>query len=319
MDSEMMIPKVYFDYMKEFLIDGSKFCGIRSLSRDKIFEVTKMNLLKEMKNESVRVEKITIKGHDHYFIIKRLIWDTEFFLRPMHKILAILYIHEDYEILSEAIGQFSKNYFFKTEKNTYCSLEIPSESNVLIQALTAQGFRLVESRLHHYLKDIGEFTNERFLVRKASIEDLENLFKIASYTRNKYDRFHSDVYFNDELADNYLGVFAQETVKGFADMVLVPNAPGVETNALFAVNLLKDEWSIMGANIAQLVLAVVDPNTCRGWYEKLLSELCYYLKENGVEYLITNTQTTNKAPIHVNEKLGFKYSHTTHILTISNV
>ena len=314
-----IISNEYFEYSKEFLISGSKFCGIRSISSNNLFDIFKTDLIDEVQNKSAEVKYYSINGFDHYFIIKKLGWDTEFFQRPIYKILATLYKHEDYNILRKAIKTFKDEFLQESEKNAYCFLELPSEANILLQSLTCNGFRLVESRLHHYLKGIQTFNYKRFLVRDADVNDLRNLSKMSSNTRNKYDRFHSDIYFADDLADKYLGKFAQETVNGFADKVIVPNEPGIEPNALFAVNLLKSDWSKVGANVSQLVLAAVDPNTCRGWYEKLLSEICYYLKENGAEYLITNTQTTNKAPIHVNEKLGFKYSHTTHILTISNV
>lgn len=313
------IPNEYFEHSRELLISSSKFCGIRSISRSNLFNIIKSDFLNEIQNNSVDVKKFTVNGFEHYFIIKKLSWDSEFFQRPMYKILAILYNHEDYETLEKANKIFVDWFLTETEKRAYCFIELSSEATVLLQLLTSNRFRLVESRVHHYLKDIQNFNYKRFSIRKADFNDLENLSKVASITRNRFDRFHADINFTDELADKYLGKFAKESVNGFADMVIVPNEDGVEPNALLAVNLLRNDWSNVGAKISQLVLAAVDPNTCRGWYEKLLSEICYYLKENGAEYLITNTQTTNKAPIHVNEKLGFKYSHTTHILTISNI
>jgi dTDP-4-amino-4,6-dideoxy-D-galactose acyltransferase len=313
------IPEKYFENSKELIVASSKYCGVRSISANNLYEIFKTDVLKEIYNKSAELKHYSVDGFNHYFIIKKLEWDTEFFQRPMYRMLAILYDHENYSVLEKAIGIFKEGFLKETKQGAYCYMELPSEANILLQTLTSNGFRIIESRLHHYLKDIQTFNHKRFSVREADVDDVKNLSTVASNTRNKYDRFHSDIYISDELADKYLGKFAQETVNGFADMVIVPNESGIEPNALFAVNLLKDDWSLLGANISQLVLAAVDPNTCRGWYEKLLSEICYYLKENGAEYLITNTQTTNKAPIHVNEKFGFKYSHTTHILTISNV
>ncbi len=316
--SKNKIPNEYFEHSRDFFIFSSKFCGIRSISRNNIFDIIKTNLLDEIQNNSVDVKNYNVNGFEHYFIIKKLSWDCEFFQRPMYKILAILYNHDDYKILEKANKIFVDWFLTETDKRAYCFMELPSEATELLQSLTSNRFRLVESRVHHYLKDIQNFNYERFSIRQADYNDLENLSIVASSMRNRFDRFHADINFTDELADKYLGKFAQESVNGLADMVIVPNEEGVEPDALFAVNLLKNDWSNVGAKISQLVLAAVDSNTCRGWYEKLLSEVCYYLKENGTEYLITNTQTTNKAPIHVNEKLGFKYSHTTHILTITN-
>lgn len=313
------IPNDYFDFSAESLISGSKFCGIRSIDRSKLLNNFIEDLTRDINDGLADVKNYSIAGLDHYFIVKKLPWDTEFFKRPMYRVLAVLYCHDDYSILVKAVKLFSDAFVQETERNAYCYMEVPSESNILIQSLTANKFRLVETRLHHYLKNIQNFNYKRFDVREATEDDTDRLSSIAAGTRNRYDRFHSDVYFTDELADEYLGRFAKETIKGLADRVIVPNEIDVVPNALFAVNLLVNDWKTIGAKVSQLVLAVVDPNTCKGWYEKLLSEVCYYLKENGSEYLITNTQTTNKAPIHVNEKLGFKYSHTTHILTLSNL
>jgi dTDP-4-amino-4,6-dideoxy-D-galactose acyltransferase len=192
------------------------------------------------------------------------------------------------------------------KKESYYFIELPAEANILIQSLTSSGFILVETRIHQYLKNIQEFNYQKFPVRKANMNDAFNLKKVSSSMRNPYDRFHSDVSFTDFKADQYLGKFAYETVNGLADFVLVPNEYNIKPNAMIAVNHLKDNWSKLNANVSQLVLAAVDSTTCKGWYEKLLSGVCFYLKDLGAEYLISNTQATNKAPIHVNEKLGFK-------------
>ena len=312
------IEDVYFEHSKECLVFSSKYCGIREIDKDLLFNIQKSELINEIKSDLVDVIYFTIRSSNFYFLVKKLTWDTDFFNRPMFKLLAILTNSEDFDVIDRATNLFVKHFRENAGRNAYCSIEVPSESNVLIQALTGNGFRLVETRIHHYLKDIKNFEFKRFQVRQTTEDDSDTLAIVASKTRNKYDRFHSDVKFENDLADKYLGRFASEAVRGLADKVLVPNEPDVLPNALFAVNLLKEHWNDLGVRVSQLVLAASDPLTCKGWYEKLLSEICYFLRDNDVDYLITNTQTTNKSPIHVNEKLGFKYSHTTHILTISN-
>jgi len=308
----------YFDYSKENLILGSKFSGIREIAYDNLCQTIKSELILEIQNPKVKIINCNVKNYDHYFVLKNLEWDSDFFERPMYKLITILYTHKIDKIINDAVGNFRKEFVANTDKNAYCYIELPSEATNIIQSLTFNGFRLVESRIHQYLSNIQSFSHKRFDVRKATRKDAENLGAVAAKMRNKYDRFHADYNFTDELADRYLSKFAQETTKNFADVVLVPNETGVQPNALLAVNFLKDEWAKLTKNVSQLVLASVDSNSCKSWYEKLLSEVCYLLKENGTDYLITNTQTTNRAPIHVNEKLGFKYSHTTHILTFSN-
>jgi len=308
----------FFDYSKEDLILGSKFSGIREISFDRLSQIIKSELLSEIQNPMVKIMNISVKNYDHYFILKKLEWDSAFFERPMYRLITILYAHRIEGILNDAVRRFRKELITNTDKTAYCYIELPSEAINTIQSLTSNGFKLVESRIHQYLSNIQNFSHKRFDVRKATTQDAENLAVVAAKMRNKYDRFHADHNFSNELADRYLSRFAEETTKNFADVVLVPNETGIPPNALLAVNFLKDEWAKLEEKVSQLVLASVDKNACKGWYEKLLSEVCYLLKENGTDYLITNTQTTNREPIHVNEKLGFKYSHTTHILTFSN-
>jgi dTDP-4-amino-4,6-dideoxy-D-galactose acyltransferase len=308
----------FFDCSKENSILGSKFSGIREIPYGNLCQIIKSDLLFEIQNPMVKIKNFNVKNYDHYFILKNLEWDSAFFERPMYKLITILFAHEIHKTLNDAVRHFRKEFVANTDKTAYCYIELPSEATNIIQSLTSNGFRLVESRIHQYLSNIQSFSHKRFDVRKATIKDAENLAVVAAKMRNKYDRFHADYNFSDELADRYLARFAEETTKNFADVVLVPNEIGILPNALLAVNFLKDEWAKLKRNVSQLVLASVDKNSCKGWYEKLLSEACYLLKENGTDYLITNTQTTNRAPIHVNEKLGFKYSHTTHILTFSN-
>lgn len=304
------------EYRKDKIVLYSKYVSIREIK-----EVTLLNLgkkfIKECSNKSnVSFFSIDINDFKHIFIVELLGWDTSFFKKPMYKIHYVLYAHSEYKILKSAVREFISLFTRHTNSNHYCYIDIPSEDIVLIQALTESSFRLVETRIHQFI-DLRNKIFERFPVRSAGIDDVSNLSRMAYKMRNSFDRFHADVYFDNVKADEYLAKFAEESVKGFADIVIVPFQKGTPPDAFFAANYLKDEWDNIGEKVSQLVLAAISSETCKGWYVKLLSELCFRVREFGSDYIITNTQTTNRAAIHANEKLTFKYGHTTHILCIS--
>ena len=195
-------------------------------------------------------------------------------------------------------------------------INIPCEDIVLVQAVSDTGFRLVETRLNYYLSDIKDFKSAQYPVRKANEEDIRILKKIAIRMRNKYDRVHADPSFKTEKADSYMGTFIEESIKGFADMVFIPDIAGVEPFGFLAAN---NPQKVMGLKIARLVLAAVDNSNYKGWLFRLLSEVIYELKNKSTDYLTTITQASNRPAIRTWEKAGFKLGFTTHIYSYRNI
>jgi dTDP-4-amino-4,6-dideoxy-D-galactose acyltransferase len=264
-------------------------------------------LLQEILTGTCKVKEIIVKGHKHYFIYKNLIWDSRYFNFNVNRIELILFKHNELKVLNIALKRFIKEYIRPGE---YFFINIPCEEIVLIQAISFTDFKLVETRLNYYLSNIQNYQAQRYRVRKANEGDIQLLKKIAMRMRNKHDRVHADPSFSMEDADSYLGTFIEESIKGFADMVIIPDIVGVEPFGFLAAN---KPQKVMGLNIARLVLAAVDNSFYKGWLFNLLSEVIYELKNNSTDYLTTITQASNRPAIHTWEKAGFKLGFTTHI------
>ena len=257
--------------------------------------------------------KFFIKSIDnelYYFFYEYLAWDSKFFEMPTYKLKFVIFDSENYTNLLKAISAFKD----EVVKENYIFIEIPSEDVYLMQALNESLFRLVETRMTYYL-DLKNYNNKRYNVREAIIGDIPNLKKVSSKMVNPYDRFHADVFYNKKVADNFLGVFAEESVRGFADYVLVPDEDGLPSDSFLTVRYNKEWWGEINIKVSKMVLSAVSSTTNKGWYIKLISEMALHLKELGVDFVMMHPASTNKAVIHSYEKLGCKLGKVTHILS----
>tara|TARA_B110000259_G_scaffold57118_1_gene67484 strand:+ start:2292 stop:3224 length:933 start_codon:yes stop_codon:yes gene_type:complete len=257
--------------------------------------------------------KFFIKSIDnelYHFFYEYLAWDSKFFEMPTYKLKFVIFDSENYTNLLKAISAFKD----EVVKENYIFIEIPSEDVYLMQALNESLFRLVETRMTYYL-DLKNYNNKRYNVREAIIGDIPNLKKVSSKMVNPYDRFHADVFYNKKVADNFLGVFAEESVRGFADYVLVPDEDGLPSDSFLTVRYNKEWWGEINIKVSKMVLSAVSSTTNKGWYIKLISEMALHLKELGVDFVMMHPASTNKAVIHSYEKLGCKLGKVTHILS----
>ncbi len=269
-------------------------------------------LINEINNGLCKVVKIREGGNDHFFYYKNLLWDSQYFNFSINRIELILYNHNELKVLSKAINGFLNDIVKPQE---YYFINVPCEETRLIQALSLTGFSLVETRLNYYLGNLKDFKAPRHNVRKATKEDIPILKRIAEQNRNPFDRVHADPAFIKRKADEYLGTFIEESVKGFADMVIIPNILGIDPFGFLAVNKPKD---VLGEKIAKLVLAAVDNTIYKGWLFKLLTEAIYKMIDYSTDYLTTITQASNRSAIRTWEKAGFKLGFTTHIYSYRN-
>ena len=298
---------------KEKLYHYSQYSFFPKVDTEKIFQHSIVNYIeKELIEHTCKEFTVDIKGHEHVFIIKFLEWDTNYFNLPTYKLLFVLYNHHNYEILKLATSAFVNNFF--TEKGIYCFSEIPSEDIFTIQALNESGFKLVENRLTYYL-DLKKYSFDRYDVRKATLDDISNLKKVAREMRNNYDRFHAETAFNLVKADEFLATYVEESIKGFSDITIVPSEKGVPPDAFLTANYLYSEWDNINLKVSKMVLSAVSAETHKGWYLKLISEMAFHLKSIGADYAFMHPATTNKAVIHTYEKLGCKYGKCIHVLT----
>lgn len=268
-----------------------------------------------LSNEDVQAFTYTINGYQHVFLIKHLEWDSRYFGVDTFRLLFALYDHKDYATLKLAVKAFVLDFF--SRKDIYCFSEIPSEDIWTIQALNESGFKLVENRLTYYL-DLDRFSNERYTVREATVEDIPNLKNVARKMRNEYDRFHAETLFSPSLADEFLATYIEQSVKGYADYNIVPAGDGINPDSFLTAKYLFDEWEPLGEKISKMVLSAVSSDSNKGWYIKLISEMAYHLKEKGAKYAFMHPATTNRAVIHTYEKLGCKYGKCVHVLTFSS-
>lgn len=294
------------NYNKKNLFFYSNYSFLKEYDENIIVDETVIKpLISDIQNKVSKVINITINKQIHFFIVKLLEWDSNYFGFPTFRIEQILYSHKDSFILNKAISKFIDLY---AKNNDYFMMNVPCEDLTLIQALSNTKFVLIETRLNYFLPNIEEYKSTRYRVRQATNEDSEYLREVAIRMRNKYDRVHSDPAFSEKKADIYLGDFIVESVKGFADIVLVPDLENQKPFGFLAGNY---PISVLNTKISKLVLAAVDSSVEKGWLFRLLSEMIYVIKDKKADYLTTITQNSNRKAIQVWERAGFHLGFST--------
>ncbi|HXA01098.1 MAG TPA: hypothetical protein VNW99_03865, partial [Cytophagaceae bacterium] len=190
---------------KENLYYYSQYNFIREIKEEKLvqIEIDKIHKWAACSNEH-KIITIRVDKYEVHFFIRFLAWDTDFFLLQTYKLHYVLF-DCPFEILKQACLEFNKELV--AIKAEYIFIEIPSEDNILMQALTRAGFKLTETRLTYFNNSLDNYHYNRFEVRQAKQEDIPDLRKIASLMRNDYDRFHADPIFPKEIADDFLAKY----------------------------------------------------------------------------------------------------------------
>jgi dTDP-4-amino-4,6-dideoxy-D-galactose acyltransferase len=304
----------YFEYRRPVLSFYSPYTFLRDVPPERFFaETVRAALIKEIEGQKSDVHEIRSAGESHFILLEKQEWESAYWNFPVFKIMAVLFRHDNYDILRVAINDFSKKVPGPGKSCYY--FEIPPEDNLLIQAFNESGFRLVETRLGVCLADVQSYSQERFAVRRAVEKDIENLRKTAAAMRNPYDRVHSDVIFSADQGDRYIAEYAEQAVRGFSDVVLVPAADDSPPDAFAGCNYPQD---ILGRKIANFSLTAVSNKTRKGWLKKLISEMIHILKEKGAEYIITNTQAQNMASLKSLESAGFRLYSVKHVISLAS-
>jgi dTDP-4-amino-4,6-dideoxy-D-galactose acyltransferase len=243
--------------------------------------------------------------------LKHQIWEGDYFGFPCFSIEAVLFEGDLDCNLQDALKHFVKLYL---PERAYCSINVPSEDLALVQAIGNSGFKLVETRLNYVLKiDKTIKSREPHYIQKASLTDAAALKNIAKKMRNPYDRVHADPVFSTDVADEYLGKFAEEAVKGFADLVLKSNDDFEMAHGFLAANY---PVNILGQAVSKLVLAAIDNTNHKGRLFDLLHEMICILRQKNADYLTTITQAANMPAIKTWEKAGFTLYQVTHLFSL---
>jgi dTDP-4-amino-4,6-dideoxy-D-galactose acyltransferase len=298
-------------FRKDKLFFYSPFNFARGINRKNQFDL----LLQSRVYTNSELYYTQIGKKDYQFYYEFLKWDSDYFKINTYKLSLVLYNNSSLTDLALAVRNFID--FVRGEDGKYCFIEVPSEDVLLLEGLCLAGFKLVETRLTYYQNITNYSYSERFSVRKATLSDLTGLEKVAREMRNDYDRFHADPIFSPEIADEFLATYIGQSIKGFTDVVLVPDSPDKAPDAFLTANYVRELWPQLGSRPSKMVLSAVSSATRRGWYKKLISEMSYHLKEEGAEYAFMNTQSTNRAVFHTWEELGYKLGYSTHVLSCS--
>lgn len=294
------------------LLCYSPFSFLQTVGDDILTRETFIDPLKKDVSEGAcKISFVEVDGSRHYFVWKELSWDSEYFKRRVIRLDLVLFDHRRADIAGRAVSRFIDDTI---HNHDYIFINVPCEDLLLLQGLSGTGFRLVETRLNYYFSGFEMAEPSLMPVRRAGVEDIPALRDVAMHMRNRYDRVHADPAFSAEEADAYLGTFIEESVKGFADMVLVPDVDGEKPFGFLAADYPKP---VMGLNIAKLVLAAVDNSKQKGWLHHLLSGVIYELKGQNADILTTVTQASNKPAIRCWEKAGFRLGFVTHVYSYS--
>lgn len=248
-------------------------------------------------------------------MVRHLPWDSQYFQCPTYRLDFADWADGDPTPIDSLAHTLTalKDELSRRHPRYYLFMEVPSEDLTMLQALGLAGYRLIETRLTYFRDDLHAFNYpRRFSVRPATEADIPDLRNVAMSMANRFDRFHADSFFPTALADGFLATFVENSVGGFADIVLVPAGFGDMPGAFLTGNFMPDQPALAGVKIGRMVLSAVAINR-RGWYLKLISELSYYFQECGVSLCYLTTQSTNQAVIRVWEKLGYHYGKSTHI------
>ena len=251
-------------------------------------------------------------GKTTWFVWRNLAWDSDYFRRRVVRIELIISDHEDSDTVAVAVNRFLGRF---TNSGDYLFMTVPCEDLLLLRSLAGTGFRQVETRLNYYFTGFESAQSPTLPVRMAVADDIPILRDVAMRMRNRFDRVHADPAFTDEEADSYLGTFAEQSVRGFADMVAVPDLPGVKPFGFLAAG---NPGRVMDLNIAKLVLAAVDNSEHRGWMFHLLGWIIQELKKKDADILTTITQASNRPAIRTWEKAGFLLGFVNHVYSYSN-
>ncbi len=246
---------------------------------------------------------------------KFLDWDTNYFGIKTGKILFIAGVHEKKwkatdDLLAQHLDALRKDGF------NYLFMEVPSEDIQTLQLLGSAGFSLIETRLHYYNDHVQDYSfPKRYDTRFATTDDIINLRRVASFMRNRYDRFHADAIFATQKADEFLSTYIENAIKGYSDIVMVPDEAGVAPDSFLTGDYYEKDWNHLGQKVSKMVLSAVSAETNKGWYLKLISEMTYHFKHKGIDVAHMNTQSTNRAVFRVWSKLGYQLGRTTHVFS----
>ena len=274
-------------------------------------------LLRELHAACQRGELERLQSTDGKTLLffKHLAWDSNYFGIPTYRVdfmASSAPRQQASEALEALLAELQRTLSARSPRY-YLFAELPSENTLALQAACSAKWRMVETRLCYYRESMANYEYaRRFPVRRAEPQDIPGLREVAIQSRNEFDRFHADTFFSPEVADAFLATFVENSVNGFADITLVPHPDEAPPDAFLTANLLPPQAAFPTTKFGKMVLSAVG-EARKGWYVKLISEMSYSFKNEGVDIAFMTTQSTNRAVIRVWEKLGYSYGRASHV------
>lgn len=251
------------------------------------------------------------------WLLQHLTWDTEFFGTDTYRLFTGLF-EADASVDSLARAVQDLRATLAARGAYYAFSVVPAEDTALLQALTASGWRLIETRLNFYCPVAEASLPAPAAVRLARPDEAAHIGRISALVRNIYDRFHADPWFGEARADALLARYAEAATEGsYADAVLVPDEPGLPVDAFLAIGDTLAEAGVPGSGASRVLLTAVGPAN-RGWHLKLVAETVRRAALLSLPQVLMTTQATNGAVFRTCEKLGFRLGSTSHVLACSS-
>ena len=247
------------------------------------------------------------------WLVQHLAWDSDYFSTPTYRLATGLFAgNADAAALGRAAAHLRAE--LAQRGSFYAFSVVPAEDTALLQALTAGGWRLIETRLNFYCPVAEARLPAASAVRLAQPAEATHVGQISAAARNVYDRFHADPWFGNDRADAFLARYAEAAVAGtYADAVLVPAEPGLPVDSFLAIGDTASVAGLPDSGFSRVLLTAVGPAN-RGWHLKLVAETVRRAKDLALPYVLMTTQATNGAVFRTCEKLGFRLGSTTHVL-----
>ena len=256
---------------------------------------------------------------------RRLDWDSEYFGWPVIRLEYAAWdedVPDPADALADVLLGLRRTLADGDGPRPYLFAEMPAAALEPIAALGSAGFRLIETRVSYFARDLAALRLPASVaVRAAGIDDIPHLRDVAASARNPFDRYHADPTYSTDVADAYLATYAEASVRGLADVVLVPAPHDGQAAGAFASGSMTsapscplglDHTCPLALSVGKIPLVGVS-GARRGWHIGLVAEMTRLFADEGMDVAHMTTQISNRAVVRNCEKLGYRLGRATHV------
>jgi dTDP-4-amino-4,6-dideoxy-D-galactose acyltransferase len=171
-------------------------------------------------------------GTEHWVLMERLAWDSEFFGRGMARLNAVLRPGMSSPLRADVAPGIKAVHTTLEQVRTrgidYVFCPVSPNDLPTIRTLSACGFDLIETRCHYHRPLVAP-PPQRYSTRLATPADIPSLARAARITVNPFDRFHADPAVSEESAGKLMERWVEASITaGFADATIVPDVEAPE-------------------------------------------------------------------------------------------